>query len=116
MKRILPFGAVVLVACGLGILPMIGCLAAPQEEQESEDVDLPLTSEARISRGACGTDGLRCCARNCCVDGSVCALVRTPDRGREHGRERGREHVQEATCMQQPPPGAKILRSPCLLQ
>ena len=104
MKRVLPFGAIVLVATGLGFLPMIGCLASVDpgstSEQDADDADVPLTPQAervpRVARGHCGVNGLPCCAHPCCFDGSVCVYKRLT-----------------RTCVKNPPRGARRARAGC---
>ena len=98
VKRIQTFGAVVFVACGLGFLPMIGCVAS--SEQDADDADVALAPEAtgpRVER-RCGKDGQRCCMHACCHDGSDCVYIL---------------RTRSKMCMQKPPHGSRIVTGDC---
>jgi hypothetical protein len=111
VKRILPFGAGVLVAAGFGFLPMIGCLASAepaaseeegQDADDADDADVPLTPEAArspLDLSRCGRNGLTCCAHACCFDGSACV------------RRSSRPYLR--TCMKHPHPRSVIVRTSC---
>jgi len=83
VKRFLTFGAAVLVAAGLGFLPMIGCVSSAEQSADEdadadEDVaDVPLAPEAArtYEDRLCGKRGQRCCAHGCCKDGSTCVRL-----------------------------------------